>query len=381
MRSPLNRASHIQSKRIELPNGTLQVTAQPGSVDIDALCGFAARINPKRGFLFVSKVLGRHIPVRVSQMRASHEALAAQLPADLPGPILFFGFAETAIALGYGVFRSYARAHGRDDCMFLHSTRYRFDRPLLAQFSEQHSHATSHYVFGPIEDADTERLCTPKTIVFVDDELTTGRTIQRAAKSLGASFRCVEKVIGAVLTDWGGGARSERPFDIVSLLTGRFHFEPSNSPPPIQMPDVTSRSVYRDHDLLRNDGRFGLFEAIDTRGLESMAPQTEANPVIVLGTGEFVVVPFLLAEAFEARGIDAFVQATTRSPIMLSNDVSDRRTFVDFHGDGMTNFIYNLDAQRFSEIYLCTEFSCSGEARTRLDDVPVIPVDFSQMHM
>ena len=215
----------------------------------------------------------------------------------------------------------------------------------------------------------------------MDDELTTGRTIQQAARSLGASFRCVEKVIGAVLTDWGLGARSERPFDVVSLLTGRFDFEPSASPPPIQMPDVTSRSIYRDNDLLRNDGRFGLFEAIDTSGLDFVAPQTEANPVIVLGTGEFVVVPFLLAETFEARGIDAFVQATTRSPIMLSNDVSNRRTFLDFHGDGMTNFIYNLDEQRFSEIYLCTEFSCSGEARTRLDDVPVIPVDFSQIHM
>ena len=91
--------------------------------------------------------------------------------------------------------------------------------------------------------------------------------------------------------------------------------------------------------------------------------------------------PFLLAEAFEASGIDAFVQATTRSPVMVSNDILHRRTFVDFHGDEMTNFIYNLDAQRFAQIYLCTEFSQPGEVRARLDDIAVIPVDFSEMHM
>ena len=70
MRLPLKRVPHSQSKRIELPNGILHVTAQPDAVDIDELCGFAARINPKRGFLFVSKVLGRHIPVSVHTPRA-----------------------------------------------------------------------------------------------------------------------------------------------------------------------------------------------------------------------------------------------------------------------------------------------------------------------
>ena len=381
MRLPLKRVPHSQSKRIELPNGILHVTAQPDAVDIDELCGFAARINPKRGFLFVSKVLGRHIPVSVRKMRASHQALAAQLPADLPGPVLFFGFAETAIALGYGVFREYARIHGRDDCMFLHSTRHRFDRPLLGRFSEQHSHATSHYVYGPSEPADTRRLCAARTIIFVDDELTTGRTIDQAAQSFGTFCHDVEHVFGAVLTDWSAGHQADRPFDIVSLLTGQFHFEPSSSPLMVQMPNVTSRSAFRDSDLGRNDGRFGLFKALDMNGLESIALQSTNNPVLVLGTGEFVVVPFLLAEAFEASGIDAFVQATTRSPVMVSNDILHRRTFVDFHGDEMTNFVYNLDAQRFAQIYLCTEFSQPGEVRARLDDIAVIPVDFSEMHM
>ena len=64
-----------QSTTITLPRGTLDLTYQTNMVvsnrdserddsyQLKDLLGFAQRINPKRAFLFVSKVLGRHIPV------------------------------------------------------------------------------------------------------------------------------------------------------------------------------------------------------------------------------------------------------------------------------------------------------------------------------
>src|SRR5687767_12128719 len=39
------------------------VTSNPHNIPLDALFAMAARINKKRSFLFVSKVLGKHIPV------------------------------------------------------------------------------------------------------------------------------------------------------------------------------------------------------------------------------------------------------------------------------------------------------------------------------
>jgi len=52
--------------------------------------------------LFVSKVLGKHWPVRPTVMREIHARLATQI-ANLPGPLLVIGMAETATALGRGV--------------------------------------------------------------------------------------------------------------------------------------------------------------------------------------------------------------------------------------------------------------------------------------
>lgn len=71
----------IYKRIITLPRGTLDLTYQTnaatakndseknGSYQLEDLLDFAQRINPKRAFLFVSKVLGRHIPVAPSTMR------------------------------------------------------------------------------------------------------------------------------------------------------------------------------------------------------------------------------------------------------------------------------------------------------------------------
>ena len=70
---------------------------------LEQLCGFAARRNPRRGFLFVSRVLGRHLPTRPRVMRDAQLRLARRIPVDLPGPVVVLGLAETAIALAQGV--------------------------------------------------------------------------------------------------------------------------------------------------------------------------------------------------------------------------------------------------------------------------------------
>lgn len=94
------------SLRAQLKRGLLEVKVDDAVLPPANLFGFAERRNPKRAFLFVSKVLGRHIPVRPSVMAASFESLAAEIPTDLPGPVLVIGMAETAVGLGAGVHRA-----------------------------------------------------------------------------------------------------------------------------------------------------------------------------------------------------------------------------------------------------------------------------------
>ena len=114
----------LNRRSIALPTGTLDFTIDSGSEEVDALLGFAARANAKRGFLFLSKVLGKHWPCTPSNMLAVHERLAATVPAS-DGPVLFIAMAETAVGLGQGVFEAWLRAHPDQQALFLHTTRYR----------------------------------------------------------------------------------------------------------------------------------------------------------------------------------------------------------------------------------------------------------------
>ena len=39
-------------------------------------------------------------------------------------------------------------------------------------------------------------------------------------------------------------------------------------------------------------------------------------------------------------------QSTTRSPILVGDAIVRRREFLDHYGDGVPNYLYNLDPQR-----------------------------------
>ena len=81
--------------KINLVSGVLSLTVDRSDMPLDDLCGFAVRQNPKRGFLFVSKVLGKHWPVRPSDAYKVYEMLANKL-GEIDGPVWSVGLAETA---------------------------------------------------------------------------------------------------------------------------------------------------------------------------------------------------------------------------------------------------------------------------------------------
>ena len=60
----------------ELSTGRIEVEVHRSSMAPGRLFGFAERRNPKRAFLFVSKVLGRHLPVVPSVAGAAMHDLA-----------------------------------------------------------------------------------------------------------------------------------------------------------------------------------------------------------------------------------------------------------------------------------------------------------------
>lgn len=211
-------------------------TSNPFSIPVDTLFSMAARINKKRSFLFVSKVLGKHIPVNPYTPLLSGAALGLLLYQEmngdtgketledlmdkaiqglihpelakeayqhliaarlvLPSPVVFLGFAETATALGHSMYNMFA-----DHASYIHTTREQIiDLESVVSFEEEHSHAVDHLLFA----LDAELLSGTEPIILVDDEITTGNTAINTIRDIQSKFPRKEYVIASLL-DWRSG--------------------------------------------------------------------------------------------------------------------------------------------------------------------------------
>jgi len=348
---------------VALPSGRLYVRVSRSGLPLGEACGFAARRNPRRGFLFVSRLLGRHIPVRPSTMRATYRDLAARVAADLPGPVLFVGMAETAVCLGTGVFDEWTRRTGRGDALFVHTTRYALDEAPAFEFVEEHSHATGHKVHVPADPEDAALMRAARSLVLVDDEASTGRTFGNFVRAAGAFCGAVERVACVVLTDWSAGRAAEAAsaaagvqVDVASVLEGEYRFVPDPAAPAAAMPHLEGDGRSRSGMLALNHGRRGVrrdpFDPVPAA--DRLAPRA-GERTLVLGSGEFVWAPFRLAEELEARGADVWCQATTRSPVMVGHAVASALVFRDNYGDGIENYLYNAADRGYARVLLCQE--------------------------
>lgn len=341
---------------VELLRGRLTVEVSKSDAHPESLFGFAERRNPKRAFLFVSKVLGRHIPVAPSVMQANFERLAAKIPAGIPGPVLVIGMAETAVGLGAGVHRALAAT--RPDTMYLCSTRHPVGTELFARFEEEHSHASAHLIHLPPDLVTQAMMLNARSLVLVDDEASTGKTFINLLTSLtDAGLKHVERVVAVTLTDWSEGAvarRIGRHAGSVALLEGSYNFEEDADAPLPDMPAVGAVAPGSWPLVVKMDwGRLGVREHVDT--LSPGLTVTPGERILVIGTSEYVWRPFLLAERLEKQGAIVKFGSTTRSPIALGHAIGHALSFGDNYGLGIPNFIYNVQSAQYDRVIICCE--------------------------
>ncbi|EMT5584877.1 TPA: phosphoribosyltransferase domain-containing protein [Providencia stuartii] len=344
--------------RRNLTTGTLSVIPTCSLDTLDELFEIAERRNPKRAFLFVSKVLGRHIPVQPKLMRKTYQQLCQQFPSTLEGPVLFIGMAETAVGLGAGVFDE-ARKHYKDS-VYLTSTRHPVEGgELLCEFKENHSHATDHLLYLPHDPELRRRVLHAQTVVLVDDEATTGNTFINLLCALrdAGGLTEIKQVIAVTLTDWSGDALQERsplPIRTLSLVQGQWQWQQNKDAPVPIMPNVNITGTGHFPITGKQSwGRLGIAAPAGDLGRHIQASSDEK--ILVLGSGEFVWEPFLLAERLEQQGAEVKYSSTTRSPISVNYAIQSAIAFKDNYGLGIPNFVYNVAHQHFSRIILCIE--------------------------
>lgn len=383
----------------QMPTGQLTLRVDQTRFPLDDLIGFAARANLKRGFLFLSKVLGKHWPATPRAMAALHLDLAAQIPADLPGPVVFIAMAETGIGLGQGVFEAYLRAHPACCALFLHSSRYRVGSIPFFEFEEAHSHAPRQFLH--VSESTDALLMQARSLVLIDDEASTGNTFVNLAAACRARYPSIEQLHLSMITNFMGklthaaeGDLTQRfglPVTLGAALSGQYSFIASLTPSAAH--DATPAQRF-DADAERGAsaafGRIGIDRALaapQALALQLAAQIGEDESVLVLGTGEFMHPSFLLAHALEALGKRVLVQSTTRSPILAWGAVSHIVCCRDNYGEGIANYLYNVAIGQYDHVLICHEtpvnaalFQLAGQlggrlfhfqSETKIEEIPV----------
>ena len=374
----------------------------------------AARNNAKRSFLFVSKLIGKHIPVHPQVPFITGYLLASRLARNLgipvsnnqldqavnclthaleytfyqqsyhlPGKTLFIGFAETATALGHSVFNSFS---GNTD--YLHTTRENTKGSHdTIYFTEDHCHAPDQRLL--INCLDTVK--DNDLVVLIDDEVTSGNTCLNIIKSIQAKYPQQKYIILTIL-DWRSKEFQEKfsqaeqalgtKIEVLSLLKGNFC---SKGASPVinssftatsgSIPNVNSLQPKIEPEIeitnpngekvtyLGYTGRFGINEADNSNLLvkakelgEKLFKLRQGKKTLCLGTGEFMYIPFLIS-LFMGAGV--LVQSTTRSPVhphlKKGYAVQYAVTFEDPFNPGIKNFVYNIPPGYYEDVFVFWE--------------------------
>ncbi len=330
---------------ITLKTGVLKV--EKNQV-LERLVDYSSRINKKRGFFFVSKVLGKHIPSKPSLMKTIYKEMAELIPRSKK-KTLFVGFAEAATALGQGVFE----VLNLKDSFYMHSSRFKTSHKVLLSFKEEHSHAPSHIFYVPEDEALQDLLKNITRIILIDDEVTTGNTANNLIQAFQKVLPKVEEYALVSILDWS--REKYLNFEIYSLYKGNFSFEKNDkefySNIKSEAKDIHSLENIIPYNFARYATKkldINVKKHVDLNALKS-------KKVLVLGTSEFMYAPYLLAQYLEDNGIETYFQATTRSPINIDGIITSKISFKDNYFENIDNFLYNVLDREYDKVIICYE--------------------------
>ena len=337
-------------------DGTLFIETTEERLPLDAMLDFASRANPRRPYLFVSKVLGRHIPSTPAQMRETYRLLVETLE-DLPGPVWTIAMAETATGLGGGVADTLAQRRQCADVVFHHSTRVPLAIPPMLEFSEPHSHAQAHLLYPPAEPL-RKTFTGARTLVVIDDELSTGATVENLLTAVIPLMPALTRVCVVSLVDWLPARRRTRIADTVvsaasrvvtvswhALVTGTFDYVPGDRFRPGTLPEDVVAAAYPATPAREDLGRRGVLMPVEGLAVtpEPIAQPNRglSEPIAAIGVGECALPSFLHAEALAAAGHRVTVQCTSRSPVRPGGAIAWSLGCEDPYHQGVGYYIHN----------------------------------------
>ena len=342
--------------------------------------------NPKRDYLFCNKVQGKHIPAKPSDVfNMIHNLVTKVIGHSLDDKkVVVVGFAETATAIGHILYDKlptsvYYLQTTREDCSPMKK---------LIEFQEEHSHATEQFLFGDISEIPDFDY-----VLFVDDEISTGKTILNFIRE----FSKLKNGVGfgvASICNWQNEEDAKKfksnNIDVFALITGQIR--DTNIKMNITNKVVESTSNYANEngvvtddqikavnyvstsygyfpETLFNRERCGVNDVIhhDYAGIANKLEREAAEfceihdlagkKILVLGVEECMYIPLRFALALEQHGANVRFHAPSRSSIDIIKSVDGSGNAKDEVYNKLVNkhklhslydvnrvtYVYNLD--------------------------------------
>lgn len=315
--------------------------------------------NAKRAYLLVNPLQAKHMPVSPTEALTMMRTLGEGLQQEFPGARLVLGFAETATALGAAV----ASRLG-PDCAFLTTTREAGEGPGWVRFLEEHSHAAEQKLWGGDLDALLQET---DTVLFVDDEISTGKTLRNMVAQLTRRWPALgEKTLVAAsllnrvtpeqeeaLADAGITCRCLVRLPQEDHTAQVADWTVTEAPPAVLQNLSFRQEILPGEGLLdpRKTLRIGAYDSSCQAVAEAMlshtlGPVDTLGKTLVLGTEECMYPALRLGEKLERLGAEVYCHATTRSPIGLCDapgyPIRSGWKLPSFYEEERTTYVYNL---------------------------------------
>ena len=330
--------------------------------------------NPKRDFLFVNTLLGKHIAVQGRDALMIHRALGDKVYELFKEKgwenkkVLLVGFAETATALAQNIMfysLKFKEKFPLNIVGYTQTTREELPSNQYTNiaFEEEHSHATSQKLYFDKElDYDV--------VLFVEDEITTGNTILNFISQFEKHQSGKDYAVASILNwqnDKDVKTFSEKGVEVAFLVRGKMKTElPSFSIKEGKEYDLYQDEVnYKANLSLRNNPRLPMtveeFSEYVTFGdnkdkefSKLISLKDSKKKTLIIGTEENMFVPI-----FFAIIIDADVKATTRSPIESSLEngypISSRLKLNSAYESGRVTYLYDMDLGDYEQFVIFVE--------------------------